>query len=180
VRRGINAGSARPSQCLRTGRSQPTVIAREKRGSGGSWGCVLLTNWLIAAGDGSPSCSRIRLPSEKRPFSILCLPHFTENRDNEGPALRSTRHRQSRHRRTWRIGLAVPTFRMGYLRSITLTSARIKNSGRRIVSARLLGRGAARTLNGVLMSAAGRPGAYATRKAISSSAASIAAVYHGQ
>jgi hypothetical protein len=55
-----------------------------------------------------------------------------------------------------------------------------QNSGRRIVSARLLGRGAARTLNGVLMSAAGRPGAYATRKAISSSAASIAAVYHGQ
>ena len=71
MRRGINAGSARPSQCLRTGRSQPTVIAREKRGSGGSWGCVSFTNWLIAAGDGSPSCSRIRLPSEKRPFSIL-------------------------------------------------------------------------------------------------------------
>jgi hypothetical protein len=47
-------------------------------------------------GDGSPSCSRIRLPSEKRPFTILlpptlfcCLPHFTENRDNEGPALRA-------------------------------------------------------------------------------------------
>jgi hypothetical protein len=36
------------------------------------------------------------LPSEKRPFTILlrptlfcCLPHFTENRDNEGPALRA-------------------------------------------------------------------------------------------
>src|SRR3984893_13555599 len=27
-------------------------------------------------GDGSPSCSRIRLPSEKRPFSILLPPTF--------------------------------------------------------------------------------------------------------
>ena len=53
---------------------------------------------------------------------------------------------------------------MGYLRSITLTSARIKDSGRRIVSARLLGRGAARTSNGVRMSAVGQPGAYATKE----------------
>jgi hypothetical protein len=56
---------------------------------------------------------------------------------------------------------------------------RIKNSRKRIVLARLLGRGAARTSNGVPMSAAGQPGAYATRKAISSNAASTAAASRG-
>jgi hypothetical protein len=64
---------------------------------------------------------------KKGPSVFCCLPHFTETG--------TTRDRF--RARTWRIGLAVPTFRMGYLRSITLTSARIKNSGRRIVSARL-------------------------------------------
>lgn len=161
-------------------------------------------------GHGSPSCSRIRLPSEKSPFSILLTPTSRREPRQRGTGTLesecSTLNRlpntqmgvkcmvtnllyEAANKFRFHAPSTVTTlaymayrarFRMGYLPSITLISARTKNSGRHIVSARLLARGAARTLNGVLMSAAGQLGAYATRKAISLSAASIAAAYRGQ
>src|ERR1700738_430029 len=74
---------------LANGRSHPTVIARDKRGSGGSWGCVLLTNWLIAAETGSRRAAESGCHQKKGPSVFRCLPHFPENRDDEGPALRA-------------------------------------------------------------------------------------------
>jgi hypothetical protein len=58
---------------LANGRSQPTVIARDKRGSGGSWGCVLLTNWLIAAETGPRRAAESGCHQKKGPSVFCCI-----------------------------------------------------------------------------------------------------------